>query len=161
MPYTGIERVDNTVGQANSSDFLIRPTIVMHYATEVCETFGDLDILTHAWTDWTVSSRKPLCFQHHWHCLGLQCCGLAQNEYMAFNVDMLFHQLSNGGVILKLYWASWHLLSWHWIFSSTNMLIKSVMNILQFLEVVCDCAAITVRWEGTKLCQHQVDTYFP
>lgn len=46
MPYTGIERVDNTVGQANSSDFLIRPTIVMHYATEVCETFGDLDILT-------------------------------------------------------------------------------------------------------------------
>lgn len=46
MPYTGIERVDNTVGQANSSDFLIRPTIVMHYSAEVCETFGDLDILT-------------------------------------------------------------------------------------------------------------------
>lgn len=30
-------------------------------------------------------------------------------------------------------------------FQVTNILIKSVLNILQLSEVVCDCAAITVR----------------
>lgn len=40
------ERVHNSVGQVNpSSDILVRPIIVIHYATQVCETFGDLHIL--------------------------------------------------------------------------------------------------------------------
>lgn len=47
MPWTLVEWVHNTMGQANlTNDLLVRLAIVIHYATKVCETFGDLDILT-------------------------------------------------------------------------------------------------------------------
>ena len=37
------------MGQANPPcDFLARPTIVMHYTTQICEVFQDLNVLaTH------------------------------------------------------------------------------------------------------------------
>ena len=45
-PNTRVERIHNAVGQANTPcDFLVRPSIVMHYTTKLCEVFQALTVL--------------------------------------------------------------------------------------------------------------------
>lgn len=76
MPCTHVERVHNKVGQANpSSDFLVKPIFVLHYAAKVCEVLVTSVCSPYAWTDWTMFQQAskyldlgfgPGGLQSHW-----------------------------------------------------------------------------------------------